>query len=538
LEGRDLSRISQGALLCDGFMVAQAAGTTTARLRLSLSGITKAFPGVIANQDISLDIRAGEVHAILGENGAGKSTLMKILYGFYQADSGSIRVDGREVKIHSPADAKRLGIGMVFQQFILALSDLPFVLPRAKLEARVRELSDRYGFQLEPHAPVRGLSVGEQQKVEILKLLVAEMSVLIFDEPTSVLAPHESDALMDIFRRLRDDGLSVLFITHKLREVQAVADYITVLRRGRIAASMPRTDDVSEAGLVSLMLGTSDAVVAGERASTPAEGAPTTTMAAPASSRTAIVEIDHAHVPDPAGRLDLKDISLSIHSGEIVGTAAVAGNGQKELGDLLLGIRHPRGGSMRVLGKDKKSWSPAELLQLGLGCVPEDPLGMGAVGSMTGLENMVLPDRQRYSRWGGLGVRWKAARDFAVQALKRFGLGTPGLDKPIAQLSGGNIQRVVFARELARQPKLLVSFYPTHGMDVPSANAARQVLREYRAAGGAVLLVSEDLDELFDLSDRLVVMHHGEIVATTTPSQTSAHEVGLLMTGAGGSQRG
>jgi simple sugar transport system ATP-binding protein len=531
-------------------MVAQAAGATT-RLRLSLSGITKAFPGVIANQDIGLDIRAGEVHAILGENGAGKSTLMKILYGFYQADSGSIRVDGREVKIHSPADAKRLGIGMVFQQFMLApalsvlenvalaLPDLPFVLPRAQLETRVRELSDRYGFQLAPHVAVRGLSVGEQQKVEILKLLVARMSVLIFDEPTSVLAPHESDALMDIFRRLRDDGLSVLFITHKLREVQAVADYITVLRRGRVAASFPRTDDISEAGLVGLMLGTPDAV----------EAAPTTAgngarPAAPPNSQAAIVEIDHAHVPDPAGRLDLKDISLSIHPGEIVGTAAVAGNGQKELGDLLLGIRHPRAGSMRVLGKDKKDWSPAELLQLGLGCVPEDPLGMGAVGSMTGLENMVLPDRKRYSRWGGLDVRWKAARDFAVQALKRFGLGTPALDKPIAQLSGGNIQRVVFARELARQPKLLVSFYPTHGMDVPSANAARQVLREYRAAGGAVLLVSEDLDELFDLSDRLVVMHHGEIVATTTPSQTSTHEVGLLMTGAGGndgtggSQRG
>jgi simple sugar transport system ATP-binding protein len=247
-----------------------------------------------------------------------------------------------------------------------------------------------------------------------------------------------------------------------------------------------------------------------------------------------VLALKGAHALDPTGRLNLTDISLTLCAGEIVGAAAIAGNGQRELGDLILGLKNMTHGTMSVLGRTKPRWSPAELLTLGFGCVPEDPLRMGAVASMSGLENMVLPDRRRYSRWAGFGLRWDLAKEHAVRALRHFGLGSPALDKPIGQLSGGNVQRLVFARELARQPKLLVSFYPTRGMDVPSANAARQVLRDHRAAGGAIFLVSEDLDELFDLSDRLVVMHHGRIVSTTTPLETSQHEVGLLMTGASG----
>jgi simple sugar transport system ATP-binding protein len=255
---------------------------------------------------------------------------------------------------------------------------------------------------------------------------------------------------------------------------------------------------------------------------------------APVHAGDTVLDLNHIDALDPTGRLDLTDISLSLHAGEIVGAAAIAGNGQRELGDVMLGLRHITRGTMTVLGSAKAKWSPAELLGIGFGCVPEDPLRMGAVASMSGLENMALPDRRRYDRWGGLGLRWDRARDNAVRALRQFGLGSPALDKPIGQLSGGNVQRLVFARELARQPKLLVSFYPTRGLDVPSANAARQVLRDRRAAGGAIFLVSEDLDELFALSDRLIVMHHGRIVATTTPAATSAHEVGLLMTGATG----
>jgi len=247
-----------------------------------------------------------------------------------------------------------------------------------------------------------------------------------------------------------------------------------------------------------------------------------------------VLQLTGVTAPDPSGRMDLTDISLTLRAGEIVGAAAIAGNGQRELGDVILGLRPLTRGTMTAFGRTRPKWSAGELLGLGFGCVPEDPLRMGAVASMSGLENMVLPDRRSYSRWAGLGLRWDRARDNAVRALRQFGLGSPALDKPIGQLSGGNVQRLVFARELARQPKLLVSFYPTRGMDVPSANAARQVLRDQRAAGGAIFLVSEDLDELFDLSDRLVVMHHGRIVASTTPAATSPHEVGLLMTGASG----
>src|SRR5713226_7549675 len=321
-------------------------------VRLSLSGITKAFPGVIANQDISLDIRAGEVHAILGENGAGKSTLMKILYGFYQPDSGTIRAGARVVQIHSPADGKRLGIGMVFQQFMLApaltvlenvalaLADVPFVLPRKQIEHRLRALSDRYGFSIDPHTAVGALSVGEQQKVEILKLLTAEASVLIFDEPTSVLAPHESDALMDIFRKLREDGLAVLFITHKLREVLAVADHISVLRRGRVVGSFPRTDSTSEAGLVALMLGGPDAAPA----LLDEPGAHAVSAVEPTTA--AILQLKGVTAPDPSGRMHLTDISLTLRPGEIVGAAAIAGNGHRELGDVILGLRPPTSGTI------------------------------------------------------------------------------------------------------------------------------------------------------------------------------------------------
>jgi simple sugar transport system ATP-binding protein len=244
------------------------------------------------------------------------------------------------------------------------------------------------------------------------------------------------------------------------------------------------------------------------------------------------LEMHEANVPDPAGRVHLYDISLSIHPHEIVGVAAVAGNGQKELGEVVLGLRHPRSGRVRVLGAESR-WSPGRVLRLGVGCVPEDPLRMGAVPRMSVLENMILSERKRYAGWGGLSVRWKLAREHVAEALRRFSLRFPALDAQVGSLSGGNVQRVVFARELARGPKLLLSYYPTRGMDVPSANVAREMLRAHRASGAGILLVSEDLDELFGLSDRLVVMHRGRIVGTLRPHETTPHAVGLLMTGAG-----
>ncbi len=497
---------------------------------LTMRGITKRFPGLVANDEISLDVYGGEVHALLGENGAGKSTLMKILYGFYLADSGEIRLEGRPVQIHSPHDARRLRIGMVFQDFTLIpaftvlenialfLPDLSAVLDRRGIARRIEEVSTRYDLHVDPRSPVWQLSVGEQQRFEVLKLLLAESQVLILDEPTKVLAPHEIEGLYRIFTKLRADGYAVLFITHKLQEVLACADRITVLRKGRVAGSIS-VSEASEDGLVEMMFGA---------ASQPAERGrkvPETDGAAPS------LELKGFKTAPRGTSTGLRGIDLTVKPGEIVGVAGVSGNGQKELGDAILGLERCSGGLKMLFGEDATRWHVSKVRASGVAFIPEDPLSMAAVPFMSILENMVIGDSPRYSRQGGLAINWKSAASDLGESLSKLGFTIPPAGKPLATLSGGNVQRFILARELAGEPKLIVAFYPTRGLDVPSANAARSILSMARDRGAGVLLISEDLGELFDLSDRLVVIRRGEIVGEFRPTETSTMEVGYLMTG-------
>lgn len=500
---------------------------------LSFRGITKSFPAVLANDQIDLDIYGGEIHPLLGENGAGKSTLMKILYGFYQADAGKILVNGQPVQIRSPHEAREQRIGMVFQDFILIpaltvaenialfLPDLPFLLNNAAIVKRIEDISERYSLQVKPEAPVWQLSVGERQKVELLKLLLADARILILDEPTRSLAPHEVAGLFQILANLRRDGYAFVVITHKMKEVLACADRITVMRRGKIAGTLPGAGATEDA-LVSLMFGKAVAESPRRGGESPAEeGIP-------------CLELKGVSTRPEGTGMGLREINMTVRPGEIVGVAGVSGNGQRELGDVVLGIEKCARGTKYLGGQDATRWSVAQVRKSGAAFIPEDPLGMAAFPWLSVQENMAMADISRYARQGGLSLDWNAVRADLQASLKRLGFHIPPVYVPLGILSGGNIQRMILAREMAHNPKLIIAFYPARGLDVQSAVAAREVLLASREAGAGILLISEDLGELFSLSDRLVVMFRGEIVATSAPQHITMKEIGYLMTGSKG----
>jgi len=494
---------------------------------LEMHGITKRYPGVVANDGIDLDLRSGEIHALLGENGAGKTTLMNILYGLASPDEGEIRLDGAAVTIADPADAIARGIGMVHQHFMLvpvmtvaenimlgeeSIRGRIFV-DGAEASRRIRALAEQFGLAVDPDARIDTLSVGVQQRVEILKALYRDARILVLDEPTAVLTPSETEEIFGILRRLVGEGHSIIFISHKLNEVMAIADRITVIRRGRVVGSrLP--GETSEEELAELMVGREVQLTVDRGESHPAEP---------------ILRVGDLHVRDDRGHETVSRVSFEIRAGEILGIAGVAGNGQEELVQALTGLRKPVAGSISIAGTDLTGASSRRVAEAGLSHVPGDRHRFGLVLAFPIADNLVLTSYYRAPFARGIARDDAAISAWAEDEVARFDIRTPSATALAGTLSGGNQQKVIVAREFSRDPKVLVLDQPTRGLDVGSAEFIHRQTIAKRDAGTAVLLISAELDEVLELSDRIGVMFRGELVAIVDAESASREEIGLLM---------
>jgi ABC-type uncharacterized transport system ATPase subunit len=494
---------------------------------LELKGITKVFPGVVANDHVDFELRRREVHALLGENGAGKSTLMNILYGLYAPDEGEMRLNGKELRIHSPREAIDAGIGMVHQHFMLipvmtvaeniVLATEPTKGPFLDYDAavqRVLDLSQTFNFRIDPNARIENISVGQQQRVEILKALYRNADILILDEPTAVLTPQEATELFGILKVLRREGLSIIFISHKLNEVLEIADRITVLRRGKTIDTVPR-EGATEQGLAKLMVGRDVLLRVDKQAAQPGEP---------------LLVVEDLHVRDDRGLEAVRGIDFEVRAGEILGIAGVDGNGQTEMIDAIAGLRSMESGRVLIAGKDASQESTMARLDLGLGHIPEDRQRRGLVLDFSLAENIALHDFDHppASRWGWLYPRRLVAT--ARRLLKEFDVRGGGPQTLASSLSGGNQQKVVLAREVSRGPSALIAAQPTRGLDVGAIEFVHRRLVEERDRGRAILLVSFELEEVLSLSDRILVIFEGRIVGEFSPD-VSEEELGIAMTG-------
>jgi ABC-type uncharacterized transport system ATPase subunit len=501
-------------------------------VELELKGITKRFGSLVANDRIDLSVAPGQVHALLGENGAGKTTLMNVLYGLLQPDEGEILLDGKAARFHSPRDAIAAGIGMVHQHFMLVPvftvaenvtlgieeTRRSGLLDRRKTRQDVRALSRRYGLEVDPDALVENLPVGIQQRVEIIKALVREATVLILDEPTAVLTPAETQDLFRIIRELKDGGRSIVFISHKLKEVQAIADTITVLRRGAVVGQ--RSPGTTEDELASLMVGRDVQLRVSKETAKP--GA-------------VILDVADLSVADETGRTWVNGVSFQIRAGEILGLAGVQGNGQTELCEALMGLRPTASGHVTLNGRDLTDATPRQRLRAGVAYVPEDRQEDGLVGDFSVADNMVLDTYDRPPYASGIRLNLDAIASNAAERVTEFDVRTTSVDTLVGTLSGGNQQKVILGRELGREHKVLVASQPTRGLDVGSIEFVHRRIVQQRDKGVAVLIVSAELDEIYALADRIAVMYEGKITGFRPPT-VPAEELGLLM--AGGTDQG
>ena len=496
--------------------------------QLEMVNITKRFPGVIANNKVNFDVHSGEVHALLGENGAGKSTLMKILYGLYQPEEGQIRLDGEEIQITSPLDSIRLGIGMIHQHFMLVESltvaeNVALGLPSSrglltdldKVAARILELAEIYGLQVDPDAYVWQLAVGQQQRVEIIKALYRGAALLILDEPTAVLTPQEVDEFFVTMRQMVDDGHALIFISHKLHEVIDISNRVSVLRDGHMIGTIP-TKGATKGQLAKMMVGREVGLTRDRQ---------------PMKATEARLVLKDICAQGDRGKPALNKINLEVRAGEILGVAGVSGNGQKELAEVITGLRPVTGGEILLEGNNVSGKSPKELMDQSLSYIPEERMRDGMIKEFSVAENLILRehDQAPYANRGFLDL--KAISRHTQDMITSFRVKTPSQETPVKNLSGGNIQKLVLARELWRKPRILIAAQPTRGLDIGATEYVHLRLLEQREEGTATMLISEDLDEIMALSDRIAVIYEGNIMGVIDHADATPEKLGLLMAG-------
>jgi ABC-type uncharacterized transport system ATPase subunit len=499
----------------------------TASYAIRMEGITKRFPGVVANRGIDFAVEKGEIDALLGENGAGKTTLMKILNGLYQPDEGQIWVDGQRVHIRSPRDAIDLGIGMVHQHFmlvqshtvaeniILGLDTGGFLLNLGQVEEEIAQLATRYHLQVDPKARIWQLSVGEQQRVEILKALYRGARILVLDEPTAVLTPQEAEDLFHTLRSMASEGHTIILISHKLGEVLSVAERITVLRKGEVVDTVS-AGDTNRQALARMMVGREVLFRVRKGESEPGD---------------VVLDVENLTVLGDKGLKALRDVSLQVRHGQILGIAGVAGNGQRELAESIVGLRTVSEGTIRVDGQDVTNKTTRDVLDRGVAYIPEDRIGAGLVLNLSVAENLILKCYRESPVCSGFFLDAEEIDARAEELVTAYDVMTPSIDSKTRLLSGGNLQKLILAREISSEPSLMVAVYPTRGLDVGATEAVRRLLLEQRDAGAGILLISEDLDELLSMSDRIAVLYEGRVMGLVDSERADIEVLGLMMAG-------